>query len=93
MALIISPQSVSQSQIRQDLLDFLDTATDADRWRDFFQSSTGLKIVELIAGLGAFCQFNTIAGRREGFQQFAVNRSSIIGQAEYQGYSSNRGRI
>ena len=89
---IINPSSVSREAILADLDTFLASTPDTAKWRDFFKSQTGQTVKELIAGFGAFLSFNAIVARREAFWKNAVNRSSVIGGAQSQGYSAFRGR-
>lgn len=89
---VVDPSSVSRDAILADLKAYLDSVPDSDKWKDFFKSSTGETVLELIAGFGAFLTYNAISARREAFWQNAVNRSSVIGGAQSLGYSSFRGR-
>lgn len=92
MSFIIDPNSASFSEIRDDILEFLESAPDADKWKDFFASSTGQTVVDMIAGLGTFLTYNSTVARRESYLRFAENESSNIAIAQTLGYSSFRGR-
>lgn len=90
--MIINPKSVSFKEIREDLATYLNSQPDSSQWSLFMQSNAGSNILDLMAGLGAFLKMETITARRENFIQFAQNRSSVIGHAQFLGYSSYRGR-
>jgi hypothetical protein len=88
---IIDPSSISQADILADVLAFLETKPDAEKWRDYFAGGAGGTVSELIAGLGTFLSYQTIVARRESFLRYAQNRSSLIGHAQNRGYSVYRG--
>lgn len=92
MNFIIDPNKISFSQIRQDILDFIDNAADNAKWKDFFDSSVGQTFVELFSGVSAFIAFHNIIGRREAYLLFANKISSAIGIAQTLGASAFRGR-
>lgn len=92
MSFIVNPSSVSQIQIKNDLINFLNAQGDALVWKDFFASSTGNIVIDLISGLGALLNYNVIAARREAFLPYAQNRSSAIAASSSLGYSTFRGR-
>lgn len=92
MSFVIDPSSLSQSSILTDLKNFVDTRPNAAAWQTFFESPVGVTLLQLMAGIEAYNTYNNIVGRREAFVQYAQNRSSIIGGAQYLGYSAFRGR-
>lgn len=92
MTFVVNPSSVSFTGILADLEAFLDSAPDAVKWHDFFQSTTGTLVKQLIAGLGSFLQYNIVTARRETSIRYAKNRSSVIAAAESDGYSAFRGK-
>jgi hypothetical protein len=92
LTFIIDPSSVSNDAILADLEVFLDAAPDSAKWKDFFQSSSGTLVKQLMAGLGTFLSYNTIVARRESFISHALNRSSVVAAGETLGYSAFRGR-
>lgn len=89
---IINPKSVSYIEIRADLIAYFNSLPDASEWSLFLSSAAGARIMDLLAAVCSFNKFDTITARREGFIQFAQNRSSIIGKAQDFGYSAYRGR-
>lgn len=91
MAFIINPQSVSYEQAKQDIMAYLQTKPDYEKWQDFFASSVGTTVVELLAGLTSLIGFNVIVARKEAYLQYNDNRSSAIGIAQNLNYSVARG--
>ncbi len=92
MAWVTDPKSVSFSSIRSDLMTYLQSKSDYLRWKDFYNSSAGQVLIELIAGMGAMLQHKAVVGRRETFLPYMQNRSSAVARAEAGGYSCDRGK-
>lgn len=92
MSFVVDPKSLSQTQIKQDLEDFLASRPDAAKWTGFFNSSVGQTIVELLAGVSTYFTYNNIVARREAFLQYVSNRSSAIGISQSLGYSTFKGK-
>jgi hypothetical protein len=90
--MIIDPNSISQSQIKSDLQTYIAGLPDAAKWADYFESSVGQTIVELISGYAAFITFQLLANRREVNLMDAKLLSSNIGISQNLGYSVFRGR-
>lgn len=89
---IVDPSSISYSKILADLKSFIDAAPDSAKWKDFFESSTGTIITQMIAGVSTFFTYNVTVARRESFIRYAQNRSSAVAAGQSLGYSSFRGR-
>lgn len=92
MSFVVDPKSLSQTQIKQDLENFLASRPDAAKWTGFFNSSVGQTIVELLAGVSTYFTYNNIVARREAFLQYVSNRSSAIGISQSLGYSTFKGK-
>lgn len=89
---IVNPNVVSQSQIYQALLLYVQSLPDYDQWKDFYASSAGTTLLQLLAGLGAYISYNVIVSRREAYLPYAQNYSSAVAEAETLGYSTYRGQ-
>lgn len=90
MATIIDPNSLSFDNIKQDLINYIESKPEYDTWRDFYTSSAGVTAVELVAGLGAFLSFHSLGARRESNILLRKLMSSAIGICNTMGYSVNR---
>jgi hypothetical protein len=88
---IINPKSVSFTEAKTDIENWLGTRPDALKWEDFFQASAGQTVVELLAGVSTFIAYQVITGRREAYLPYAENRSSGVAIASQLGYSVFRG--
>lgn len=88
---IINPLSISYESIKGDLLNYITAKPEQDGWADYFATSAGTAIIELIAALGAFYIYHFIMGRRESYLSTCNNYSSSLGSAEDSGYSASRG--
>ena len=64
---IINPLSISYESIKGDLLNYITAKPEQDGWADYFATSAGTAIIELIAALGAFYIYHFIMGRRESY--------------------------
>jgi len=89
---IINPTSLSQSAITQNLQDWVESLPDYERWQDFFASSAGTIVLQLIGGLGAYIANAVIVARRENYLAYTQNYSSAVAISETLGYSVDRGR-
>jgi len=89
--MIIDPQSISYDTIKQDIIDYIDSLPDAAKWKDFFASSVGMTMVELVAGFGTYLAMKIVATRREVFLTSAMLKSSALAIGETLGYSASRG--
>lgn len=89
---IIDQKAVSFKQIRQQLVDHIESLPDAEQWSLFLQSSGGNALYDYMAAIAAFLKTETILARRETFIQYATSRAAIIGRAQDLGYSAYRGR-
>jgi len=89
---IIDVNSVNNVAIRSDLEAFIASRPDADKWSQFFQSSSGQITVDLIAAFTAFLKYDSISSRRENYLPYAQTRGGIVAGAQQLGYSVNRGR-
>lgn len=88
---IINPLSISYESIKSDLLNYISNKPEQDSWSDYFATSAGTSVIELIAALGAFYIYHFIMGRRESYLSTCNNYSSALGSAEASGYSASRG--
>lgn len=88
---IISPLAISFDSIKNNLQTFAQSLAADRTWQDFYTSSTGETIIEIIAALGAFYAYHFIMGRRESYLPVAENYSSVVGLAQNNGYSCYRG--
>lgn len=89
---VVDPQLVSFESIRQGLVNYVSTRSTDAAWKDFYESSTGQVLIELMAGMMTYLQYTAAVGRRETYLAYAQNRSSQVALAETLGYSVYRGR-
>jgi len=90
MANVISPKAMSFEEIRSQLIAYIESRPDQERWKDFMSSSAGTILVELLAGMGAFMSYHSIGARRESFIDTALLTSSIYNMSIMLGYNVNR---
>jgi len=91
VSFIIDTNLVSFEAIRDKLNTFIDSSPDEAKWKGFFNSPVGMKVVELIAALGTYGAFQNITARRETYHQYSLKRSSKIANSQNLGYSVFRG--
>lgn len=90
--MIIDPTSISFSEVKQDLIDYIDSKPEAAKWQDFYASAVGQTLIELMAGFSTFLSYQNIVGRKETYLAYAENRSSNIAISQTLGYSVYRGQ-
>lgn len=88
---VISPLAVSFESIKNNLQTYVLNKPENESWKDFYASAAGETVLEIAAALGAFYAYHMIIGRRESYLPLAENYTSIVGLAENNGYSCNRG--
>jgi len=88
---IIKTTSVSYQQIEQDILTYIQNKPQAQSWNDFYASSAGTIIIELIAGLSAYERFAITSAIRETYLAEARLRTSVVAIAQTLGYPVFRG--
>lgn len=89
---IIDVDSISNSQIKNNIEAFIASRPDADKWSQFFAASSGQLTVEMLAGLAAFLKYDSISSRRENYLPYAQTRGGIVAGSQTLGYSAYRGR-
>lgn len=87
---IIPATAVTEAQINQAILAWLETREDADRWRDFYVGSTSRTIIEAVSGVASFLRYQAWAARREASPLTAKLDTSIRAAAYLVGYPVNR---
>ncbi len=92
MGHIIDPEYLSQEEIKQVLIEFVQSKTDYASWKDFYESNTGTTFIELLANFGSYNSYHTMVNRRENYLFDAKIRSSHIATSESLGYSVFRGK-
>ena len=83
---MISNQSLSFEQIKSDLITYVQSKPDNQKWKDFTATGVGTTVVELLASIGAYNSFNSLVQRREGYLGAAMYPSSVEELAFNRGY-------
>ena len=92
MAFLIDPKNVSYESIRQSLIDYVKSRESGAAWKDFYEGSTGVVIIELMAAMMTYLQYIAAVNRRESYLTYAQNKSSMTAISEMLGYSVYRGQ-
>ena len=87
----IEATSISFNDIKQNLIDFVQSKPDANRWRDFYTGGEGTILIELIAGYGFYTALKIIFSREETYLQYANTLLSARAIALNLAYSAFRG--
>lgn len=87
---IVDYQSLSEEEIKADLLNFIAGQADGSRWLDYFSGSHGMTIIELCSGIGALLSYQASSNRRETNVLTAKLKSSLYAMAYTLGYPINR---
>lgn len=87
----IEATSISFNEIKQNLMDFVQSKPDAIRWRDFYTGGEGTILIELIAGYGFYNTLKIIFSREETYLQYVNTLTSARAIALDKAYSAFRG--
>lgn len=90
MAQIIKHSAVSQDQILDNILAFVETLPNKDEIKDQLNSSTMQVIYQLLAGMGVFSLYKYNQMRRETYLSTATMSSSIQNISKQLGYNISR---
>lgn len=86
----INLKSLSFDSILKDLKEYVKSLPDYDKWKDFYVSSAGTTLLELLAGAGTYLSFHSMAARRESYLESAKLASSVYNISGMLGYEVNR---
>lgn len=87
---IVNTKSLTEDEIKADLINFIQGQPDGKKWLDFFDGSHGQTILELCSGIGALLSYQATANRRETNLVTAKLKSSLYSIAYTLGYPINR---
>lgn len=87
---IIKYNNVSYDTILRDLNQFLASLPEDERWKDFLDSGPGQTLIQLMAGVGAYLSWHSLAARRETDLDRSRLYNSKLSIATVLGYSANR---
>ena len=90
--MVISLDSLSFSQIFDSLKDYYSSQAQSQKWKDFYESSTGTLLIRLLSAFASFISYIVTVARRESFITYAQNRTSLVGISQNLGYSAVRGK-
>lgn len=89
---MIDQSSLSFKSIKEDLITYIESLPESNRWRDFYDSSVGTTLIDMLAGFAVFLSYKIYFTRNEVFLHSAQIRSSVLAIAETLGYSAFRGK-
>ena len=89
---IIGVDSLSFTSILNSLTNYFNSQADSEKFKDFYESSTGKLIVRFLSAFGSFISYMVTVARRENYITYAQNTTSLIGLAQNLGYSVSRGK-
>jgi len=90
MGLILDGRNYTRFQIQQAIQNYLVTLPDYARWKDMFQSSVGLTMIDLMTGISELLMFKMDNRLREQYLFTAQNKTSVYLIADMLGYGVNR---
>lgn len=83
--------SLSFNDIKQNIIDFVQSKPDANRWRDFYTGGEGTILIELIAGYSFYTAIKILFAREETYLAYANTLLSARAMALNCAYSAFRG--
>ena len=90
--MVIKLDSLSFNQVFDSYVEYFSSQASSQKFKDFYESSTGRLLIRLLSAFGSFISYLTTVARRENYITYAQNRTSLIGIAENLGYSTVRGK-
>ena len=90
--MVIKLDSLSFSQIFDSLTEYYNSQAQSQKWKDFYESSTGRLLIRLLSAFASFISYLVTIARRENYITYAQNRTSLIGISQNLGYSVIRGK-
>ena len=87
----IEATSIAFNDIKQNLMDFVKSKPDANRWRDFYTGGEGTILIELIAGYGFYNALKVIFSMEETYLHYVNTLLSARAIALNCAYSAYRG--
>ena len=91
MSLNVDPKNLSISKLRDQVLQNLKSNDDSD-WVSNQKSDPSSQLLDVVSFVGSVSNVQALMSRREGFFNYAQNRSSAIGHAQHKHYSVFRGK-
>lgn len=89
---VINVESVSDIAIRSDLVAFVASRPDNEKWAQFFQASSGQLTVEMVVALATWLKYDSVSSRRENYLPYALTRAGNLAGGQQLGYGSYRGK-
>lgn len=83
--------SLSFNDIKQNIINFVQSKPDANRWRDFYTGGEGTILIELIAGYSYYTAIKILFSREETYLAYANTLLSARAMALNSAYSAFRG--
>lgn len=86
----INIKAASYEALLKEFQTFVKSLPDYARWKDFYASSAGQTLLELMSGMGAYLFYHSAAARREVYLDSAKLKTSVYNIGAMLGYESNR---
>lgn len=86
----INVKLVSFETLKSEIESYVRSLPDHAKWKDFYASSAGQTIIELLAGMGSYLSYHSAVSRREVYLDSAKLVSSVYNIGATLGYEPNR---
>ena len=90
MSLIIDSRAHTRQAIEADIIDYLGTLPDYERFKDLFESSVGKRLLDMMSGIAELLIYKMDVRARENYLYTAMAQPSIYLLADMFGYNTNR---
>jgi len=91
MPFIIDPQKISYSSCLNEVNNFLNSLPESNAWINRLDSGIGTTLMQTLTGHRVYLRNKATIARREVFRYYALNRSSLVANANDIGYPVFRG--
>lgn len=88
--LLISGRVQTRRAIEESMKAYLSTLDDTERWNDFFESSIGKTVINLLSGIGELLTFKAEVRGKEAYLPTARTQSAVYLLSQMLGYNPNR---
>lgn len=88
--MIIPPRSYNRQQILAQLQSFITGLPDYARWKDFFDSSVGETLLDLLASIIEFLHYKIDVRTYDAYLRTAITKPAVYLLAQMLGYNPNR---
>lgn len=86
----LTPRAQTRSLMLSEIETYLTTLEDWERWKDFFESSTGKTLIDILTGIAELLIYKLEVRSLDSYLHTALSKSAVYLLAHMVGYNPNR---